>query len=315
MEDKITISTGEQGLGKALTLSWRRAWHEVKGKYRQFRITPAATSLLGSQYRRSRDRIEIDITYLCNLRCQNCNRSISLAPEKLHISLDTIKQFVAGSIERKKQWKVIRVLGGEPTLHPEFEQVIAELLKYRVWEPSCSIIVVSNGNSRAVNAALEKLPAEIEVENSAKTANIQPSFGPFNDAPIDDPAFKHAEYRNGCDIMETCGMGLTPLGYYPCAIAGGIDRIAGKNLGYSTLPSDHDDMTELCEEMCRLCGHFKEGHGMPPDLRAPLLTQETSVTWVKMFEDRKRNMRKSHEQRPAIVTIDPLPAPKKEVSD
>lgn len=304
MEDTITISTRYQRLGKALLLPWMRAWYEVKGKYRQFRITPAATSMLGLHYRRSRNRIEIDITYLCNLRCQNCNRSISQAPEKLHISLDTIKQFVAESIERKKHWKVIRVLGGEPTLHPEFKQVIAELLKYRAWEPTCSIIVVSNGNSRTVNSALEKLPAEIKVENSAKTGNIQPAFGPFNDAPIDDPAFKHAEYRNGCEIMETCGMGLTPLGYYPCAIAGGIDRIAGKKLGYSTLPSDEDDMTELCQEMCRLCGHFKEGHGMPQDLRAPLLTQKTSVTWVKMFEDRTRNIRKSREHRAAIVTID-----------
>lgn len=304
MEDTITISTRYRRLGKALLLPWMRAWYEVKGKYRQFRITPAATSMLGLHYRRSRNRIEIDITYLCNLRCQNCNRSISQAPEKLHISLDTIKQFVAESIERKKRWKVIRVLGGEPTLHPEFKQVIAELLKYRAWEPTCSIIVVSNGNSRTVNSALEKLPAEIKVENSAKTGNIQPAFGPFNDAPIDDPAFKHAEYRNGCEIMETCGMGLTPLGYYPCAIAGGIDRIAGKKLGYSTLPSDEDDMTELCQEMCRLCGHFKEGHGMPQDLRAPLLTQKTSVTWVKMFEDRTRNIRKSREHRAAIVTID-----------
>lgn len=311
MEDSIVIPTQNHGLGKTLLLPWRRTWYEVKAKYRQFRIMPAATNLLGSQYRRSRERIEIDITYLCNLRCQNCNRSISQAPEKLHISLDTIKQFVAESIERKKRWKVIRVLGGEPTLHPAFEQVIAELLKYRAWEPTCSIIVVSNGNSRPVNVALEKLPPEIEVENSAKTGNIQPAFGPFNDAPIDDPAFTHAEYRNGCDIMETCGMGLTPLGYYPCAIAGGIDRIAGKHLGYSTLPSDEDDMTKLCEEMCRLCGHFKEGHGMPPDLRAPLLTQETSVTWVKMFEDRKRHRRKSREQHAAIEANDSRAAPEK----
>jgi hypothetical protein len=288
LEQPIKIQLGNPVSAKVMLTPWRKAWYSLRAKYRQVRISKTATDLLGPQYRRSRNRIEIDITYMCNLRCQNCNRSISQAPEKLHISLDMIKKFVSESIAHNKHWKVIRVLGGEPTLHPEFQEIVSELLKYRKWEPSCSIIVVSNGNGRAVNAALDKVPSEITIENTSKVGNIQPGFGAFNHAPIDDPAFADAEYHNGCDIMDECGMGLTPLGYYPCAVAGGIDRIAGKGLGYSSLPSDDDDMKELSDKLCRLCGHFRDGHCVPQDLRAPLLKQETSITWTKMFDERKR---------------------------
>lgn len=271
-----------------------RVWYAVRARYRQLRISKTATELLGPQYRRSRDRIEIDITYVCNLRCLNCNRSITQAPEKLHISLTTIKSFVSESIARNKRWKAIRVLGGEPTLHPEFQQIIEALLEYRRWEPGCSIQVVSNGHGKAVNAILNKLPAEVMIENTSKTGNLQPGFGAFNLAPADDPAFREANFRNGCDVMERCGMGLTPLGYYPCAVAGGIDRIAGGGLGYGSLPPDDDDMVAVSEKLCRLCGHFRDGHQVPQQLRPPLLKEEMSRTWIKLYDERKSIKQRRH---------------------
>jgi len=56
--------------------------------------------------------------------------------------------------------------------------------------------------------------------------------------------------------IGSCGMGVTPYSYYPCAVAGGIDRIFGFNLGRKTLSSD-DDMKDLLEHFCSFCGHFK----------------------------------------------------------
>lgn len=266
-------------------------WYGIKTRYRRFRITRPATRLLGPQYVRSRDAIEIDITYVCNLRCMNCNRSITQAPEKEHMPLDMIEDFVRDSIAQNKRWRVIRVLGGEPTLHPRFLDVIQALRKYRQFAPTCSIQVVSNGYGKAVKAMLEKIPADVVIENSAKDGNVQPAFGPFNMAPADDPAFRAADYANGCSIMTECGMGLTPSGYYQCAVAGGIDRLIGKQLGYATLPADSDDMLALSRELCRLCGHFKDGHMIPATLRPPLLEEPKSEAWVKIYADWKRHKR------------------------
>jgi hypothetical protein len=261
----------------------------MRGHYRSLRITPFATRLLGPQYVRSRDAIEIDITYVCNLRCNNCNRSITQAPEKTHMSIATIEAFVRNSILHNKHWRTIRLLGGEPTLHPQFLDILDILRRYRGFAPDCTIQVVTNGFGKAVQAMMQRIPPDIVVENSAKNGQkVQPGFGPFNLAPADDPAFAKADYTNGCSIMQECGMGLTPTGYYQCAVAGGIDRLLRTQHGYASLPADDDDMLELSRKLCRLCGHFREGHFVPADLRPALLDTPKSESWVRIYADWKQ---------------------------
>jgi hypothetical protein len=271
-----------------------KAWYAVRAGWRTVRISRLATRLLGPQYRRSRDRIEIDITYLCNLHCLNCNRSVRQAREALHMPVERVRQFVDESIARGKRWSRIRVLGGEPTLHPEFLPIVEELRRYRAWHPECVVEVVSNGHGTRVQAQLQRLPADVWVENSKKLGPVQVSFGPFNMAPVDDVGYRHADFSNGCAIIRDCGMGLTPLGYYPCAVAGGIDRITGSGLGRAALPDDGDDMEQALRELCRLCGRFRDGHYVPRNLRPPLEEEKISPTWKRLYaewHDRRRRAR------------------------
>lgn len=261
-----------------------RVWYWLRARYRHLRIGEAVTRMLGPQYRRSRTLLEIDITYLCNLRCLNCNRSCTQAPEALHMEVWQLRRWVDEWLAQGQRWRRIRVLGGEPTLHPQFDDIMAELDRYRAMNAACLIEVVSNGYGQRVRRVLAGLPTHIWVENSNKTGPVQPSFGPFNLAPCDDPAYRSAEYRNGCAIMEECGMGLTPLGYYPCAVAGGIDRIAGAGAGKVSLPSAKDDMLSVVASACALCGRFRDGHFVPKNLRQPLLESQISPTWERLYE-------------------------------
>ena len=256
------------------------------------------TSILGPQYRRSRDLIEIDITYLCNLHCQNCNRSVTQAREALHMTVEAVTSFVDESMRSAKQWRRIRVLGGEPTLPPEFPAIIAELLRYRTKYPETILEVVTNGHGRRVQKALADLPAEVMVDNSNKESPIQPHFGPFNLAPVDDPSFDGASYANGCAVLEECGMGLTPMGYYPCAVAGGIDRILGAGLGHDVLPDDSDDMLAATKQFCQLCGRFRDGHFVPKLLRPALEGAPVSATWKDLYKRwlRQKGAAKPHDK-------------------
>ncbi|NTX08789.1 MULTISPECIES: radical SAM protein [Myxococcus] len=256
--------------------------------------------------------IEIDITYLCNLSCFNCNRSVRQAPEALHLPLDGVTAFVEQSLARGKRWRRIRVLGGEPTLHPAFFAIIEELRRYRRSNPECIIEVVTNGHEEAVRSRLARLPADIWVENSAKTSDVQPTFGPFNLAPVDDPAYRHADFRNGCAIMRDCGMGLTPLGYFPCAVAGGVTRITGEGGGRTELPTDDDEMEDLIERNCRLCGRFRDGHYVPTNIRPTMLEERMSPSWIALYRDWWRK-HKPGRQLPAALAGEaavPVLAPK-----
>lgn len=262
--------------------AWR-LWYRLRGLWRHARVSRLMTRVLGPQYRRSRDMIEIDITYLCNLHCLNCNRSVTQAREAMHMPLEQVTSFVDQSIERGKRWRRIRVLGGEPTLHPRFDEVMRELLRYKAAVPSTIIEVVTNGYGARVKNTLSKLPPELMIDNTRKESPIQPTFGPFNMAPIDDRRYRGSAFANGCAVLEDCGMGLTPMGYYPCAVAGGIDRILRDDIGVKDLPTDDDDMTKAAERLCGLCGRFRDGHYIPKPLRPELVEDKVSVTWQRLY--------------------------------
>ncbi len=266
-------------------LSYYSAVFAIKAFLRWLRVQRPVTWFLGFQYGVASDLIEIDLTYLCNLRCNNCNRSSAQAPAPVHLSLNDVRRFVDDSLAARRDWARIRLLGGEPTLHPDFKSVIAELLRYKEQFPATRIQLVTNGFGQKVKSILECVPDAIEIENSSKVGTVQPEFGPFNMAPQDSLAFRYADYRNGCSIMRACGFGLTPQGYYPCAVAGGIDRVRGVKRGRSSLPGPEDHMRDLLTDACSLCGRFRDGHFVPIKLRKPLLEQRTSPSWQRIYAE------------------------------
>lgn len=252
---------------------------------------------MNTVYRRSRSCIEIDITYRCNLRCPRCNRSCSQAPEDLSISPYRVRDFVDQSIDRKKHWKHIAVVGGEPLLHPQVIDILHELLRYKE-SYSTTITVATSGYGEDVKSVLPKIPKGINILNSGKTGPLHPYFTRFNAAPIDDPRFAQANYSYGCRICATCGIGLTPLGYYPCAIAGGIDRIMGLHIGLPDIPDDGDDMEDMLKTFCAFCGHFKEG-------RVPLIEEEdVSPSWKELYSRWAKNRGRNNPNEPIATGID-----------
>src|SRR5262249_10986164 len=162
--------------------------------------------LLGPRHRRHRRRLEIDVTWACNLDCDNCNRSCAQAPTAERMTLEQIRRFVAETIARGVSWERIRLLGGEPTLHPEFAAIVDVLRAYRdVHSPGRRLEVSTNGHGPRVRAALDRLPADVVVVDTAKQSRVQPRFKTFNVAPQDLPGYRRADFRNGCWIIEQCG--------------------------------------------------------------------------------------------------------------
>lgn len=255
--------------------------------YRKIRIHKWATKIMGPHFTRSRSRIEIDITYRCNLKCINCNRSCTQAPSNLDMDIDSIRRFVTSSIEKNIYWKVIRILGGEPTLHPNFEAILYEILRYKIEYPEVCLVIVTNGYGDTVKRALLRVPPHFYIENSQKQNHIQEYFEPFNCAPMDDRQFTNSDFRNGCSNLELCGIGLGPTGYFPCSLSAGIDRVLNTEAGRKEIPSNNDKMHDLLEKSCRLCGRFKSGYYYPKEYRERLITTQMSPSWHKAYQSAK----------------------------
>ena len=252
----------------------------VRRHFGHLRVTKPVTRILGVQYRRSLRKIEIDITYACNLSCPNCNRSCTQAPTGERMTVEQIDFFLKESIASGIKWDRIRLLGGEPTLHPHFHRIIQLLLEYRErFSKDTCIEVSTHGYGTKVEQALSQIshPA-IRICNSRKRADTPPLFEPFNVAPRDLKRYVNADFRNGCWVIDSCGTGLSGSGFYPCAVAAGIDRIMGWDIGRKSLPADDDSMQDLLSRFCSHCGHFDR------NLVEPLETESVmSSTWVEAY--------------------------------
>lgn len=212
-----------------------------------------------TKYSRSYDRIEIILTYACNRKCLNCEAMVRQAPSNEVMTVEQIEKFVKQSIEKDVRWKNIRLLGGEPTLHPNIEKIVQILLEYKEqYSKDCNIAVVSNGSGEFVNSVLNRLESkyDIEIQNSNKISDIQIGFSPVNQAPIDMKEYKNMNFTKGCWIPTVCGIALDMNGFYPCSASAAIARVSGNDIGRKEVPTSNDNMEDIFQSTCCLCGHY-----------------------------------------------------------
>jgi hypothetical protein len=210
------------------------------------------------------DVIEIEISSYCNLGCTQCDRNCgqAQAPTNEKMSVEQIAKFIEQSIKTRKRWYKIRVLGGEPTLHPDWLVILERLRKYRDgYSPYTTIELVTNGYGPVVTNRLPLIPADIEIVNTAKTTPLQPDFCTYAVAPCDLPEYQDADYATGCIIPEICGMALTRYGYYTCGAGASVDRVFGMGLGILNLADvTKKQLLQTRTRLCRYCGHFKSSN-------------------------------------------------------
>lgn len=231
----------------------------------------------------SYNRIELVITYSCNMRCHNCDAMVPQAISKEAMTVQQIEKFISESIQKNVQWRHIRILGGEPTLHKDIFKFLDLLLAYRdEYSPETRIQLVTNGHGKAVKERIAKIPSGVEIENSDKKSNLQPNFSPVNQAPIDMPEHNNSDFSKGCWIPSLCGITLDMHGYYPCSASAAIDRVFGFNRGKKELPTVKGSLEEVFKDFCKLCGHFydKVNEFAPTDIN----TRESVVKFEEIHK-------------------------------
>ena len=229
-------------------------------------------------------KIVLDITFDCNLGCAGCHKSCNLIHTKDMLSVEQVKKFVHESIEQNRRWTRILISGGEPTLHPGLFEIIDELLNYQRDHSQKTVLELNtNGFGNRVNSVLSRMPSEIKINNSKKINPNKVKHSRFHDAPIDNLAYKFADFSNACWICANCGIALTKYGYYPCCVAASIDRVFGFDTGIKKLPAADYNMRKMLSRLCGYCGHFMRFNEV-------LKTDPNTVssTWKKSIEEYKK---------------------------
>jgi len=250
------------------------------GLYRSLRTSRGLTRMMGYTGSVNHYKIEIDILHRCNVLCCNCSRSCAQAPAELLMTPDQIRGFVDESLASGRQWKKIKICGGEPALHPQLFEILEILCQYRERHlPDTPIEMDSAGYGGQVKKVLSRIPSGVNIVNSRKTPVSRPLFVPVNDAPVDSLSGRHLDFRNGCFIPQYT-MGLNANGYYPCIVAGAIDRVFGLDMARKNLPPIDDEMRDLMNEFCPFCGCFR--HFYLTD------KQTSSISWHRAFTSYNR---------------------------
>jgi hypothetical protein len=107
----------------------------------------------------------IEIVDTCNLACPTCFADSPVQKASEHISFDDFRRRVEGVIERKGKIEILQLSGGEPTLHPQF----FDLLEWAQDHPRIDYILL---NTNGVRIAKDPVFAE-ELNTKYRRGKLQ----------------------------------------------------------------------------------------------------------------------------------------------
>ena len=234
--------------------------------------------------------IQIDITNACFHQCSNCTRFCGHHKKPFFMDYETFKKAVE-SFEGYRG--TVGVMGGEPTLHPEFERFLEYLNEHQYYPKAKNLLVNPAKDFMRVIAQMEQNITFLNKEHgisrncvlgyglwSALSDKyreyyelIQDTFNfqALNDhtnvmyhAPImlrrkdmNIPDDKWIEIRDDCWAQKEWSATITPKGAFFCEIAGALDMLFDGPGGWEIEPGWWKRTPDQFGEQlkwCELCG-------------------------------------------------------------
>jgi len=232
--------------------------------------------------------IQIDITNACNKRCSNCTRFCGNHKKNFFMDFETFKRAV-NSLDGYNG--VIGVMGGEPTMHPEFERFIRYIQeKFGERKEENRMIYPQKEFIKEIRRREFESHVLREEENIFKMCGpglwsnmgitypkfyelIQDSFnvqflndhinssyhqpGLFSRKDLEMPDEEWIKLRDKCWIQNEWSATITPKGAFFCEIAGALDMLFDGPGGWPIEPGWWKRKPEEFGDQlhwCEICG-------------------------------------------------------------
>jgi hypothetical protein len=228
--------------------------------------------------------IEIDVTDFCNMRCRMCVRGCDLkGPLKREmLSLADIQRFIKETINAGWRWNIVKVVGGEPTLHPDIVEIVKLIKKGKITN---NIFFFSNDISEKskelkeiITPLVNRYVTRLGVGGykSKDKLSYEHHYTPY--IKPSDIGVNYKANVNKCTIPFKCGMGFTSRGYGICCNAVNFMRILGHDSSLRTLTDllSRKKYIEQMEKYCSICG-------IPFDIKKEVMSEY----WINTFKARK----------------------------
>jgi len=234
----------------------------------------------------------IEVTNYCEKTCVYCSRwTRHLRKDQyFYMTLDEIDFALETLMPKKKsamEWpNRIGIIGGEPTLHPEFEDICKLLLKrgpksrYGLWTYGGKIF---NENKGLIDKTFGLLAYNEHNENQQQTCKHQPATVAIGEAVKDEKLQK--KLIDNCWVQLNWCPSIAQNKAYFCEVGYGIDRLFDLNAGwpldynwFTKVPGDFDDQVD---SYCHLCG-------MAVPMERQLLNDKKELITPKLLDCMKR---------------------------
>lgn len=212
------------------------------------------------------ESVDLNITYRCNLKCNNCDRCCYIEHPYPDITLERVREF-CGQLPEKILSVV--VVGGEPTLHPRLHEILDILIA-----TGKQIVVYTNG-------LIPFLHGTVERYGQKTPRREQDIFFSHQVAPVDINGELY--WTKPCYVSDYCGWGYDFEGWFPCGCGAMISKIFDLNVSVATFEQmTPEAIKKQRNAICRYCGYYlKRDANSGPDSHGK---QITSPSWEKALK-------------------------------
>jgi len=230
----------------------------------------------------------IEVTNFCEKTCIYCSRwTRHLRKDQyFFMTLDEIDRALETLLPRKKSalaWpNRIGIMGGEPTCHPEFEEICKLILKrapkerYGLWTYGGKVF---NEYRSLINNTFGMLAYNEHNEQQQKACKHQPATVAIGEV-VEDDALR-AKLIDNCFVQLKWCPSIAQGKAHFCEVAYGIDRLFELNSGwpidyewFMKTPAQFKDQVDAC---CHLCG-------MALPMERQLLCNKKELVTPKLLE-------------------------------
>jgi hypothetical protein len=220
--------------------------------------------------------IQIDITNACMYSCSNCTRFCGQHPKPFFMELETFRRAVDSMAGFEG---IVGIIGGEPTLHPQFGQMVdyfaaqvpephpyafveqpvdsfsayARVVKYQRGRRRGLFTSLGNGYYRHFEQIQDVFPYQ-SINDHQSVNTHQAILVTRKELGIADEEWFHL--RDNCWIQNLWSASITPKGAFFCEIAACLDMLFDGPGGWpiepgwwKRKPADFTDQLHWCE-MC-----------------------------------------------------------------